>query len=163
MRRRENAELKMKIYFDTCVYCRPFDDQSQKRIEKETEAFARILKLAELGKVTIVSSDILIDELEEIVDPRKSVEVREFITICEEHVVFSEEIIKLAKSIEDKCGITGADALHIASSAETKYFITCDDFILLKDECITNFMKKRGYSVEVIGITKFMEDKKIWK
>ena len=107
MRRRENAELKMKIYFDTCVYCRPFDDQSQERI--------------------------------------------------------SEEIIKLAKSIEDKCGITGADALHIASSAETKYFITCDDFILLKDECITNFMKKRGYSVEVIGITKFMEDKKIWK
>ena len=101
MRRRENAELKMKIYFDTCVYCRPFDDQSQERIEKETEAFARILKLAELGKVTIVSSDILIDELEEIVDPRKSIEVREFITICEEHVVFSEEIIKLAKSIEE--------------------------------------------------------------
>ena len=29
------------------------------RIEKETEAFARILKLAEMGKVIIVSSDIL--------------------------------------------------------------------------------------------------------
>lgn len=52
----------MKIYFDTCVYCRPFDDQSQERIEKETEAFAKILKLAELGKVTIVSSDVLIDK-----------------------------------------------------------------------------------------------------
>lgn len=155
--------MKMKIYFDTCVYCRPFDEQSQERIEKETEAFAKILKLAELGKVTIVSSDVLIDELEEIVDPRKSIEVREFITICEEYVVLSEEIIKLAKGIEDKCGITGADALHIASSAETKYFITCDDFILLNEKCINNFMKKRGYSVEVIGITKFMGDKKIWK
>ena len=154
--------MKMKIYFDTCVYCRPFDDQSQERIEKETEAFAKILKLAELGKVTIVSSDVLIDELEEIVDPRKSVEVREFITICEEYVVLSEEIIKLAKSMEDKCGITGADALHIASSAETKYFITCDDIILLKEKCITNFMKKRGYGVEVIDIVKFVEEKR-WK
>jgi predicted nucleic acid-binding protein len=152
--------LKMKIYFDTCVYCRPFDDQSQERIEKETEAFAKILKLAELGKVTIVSSDVLIDELEEIVDPRKSIEVREFITICEEHVVLSEEIIKLAKSIEDKCGITGADALHIASSAETKYFITCDDFILLKERCINNFMKKRGYGAEVIDIVRFVEEKR---
>ena len=122
--------MKLKIYFDTCVYCRPFDDQSQERIEKETEAFAKILKLAELGKATIVSSDVLIDELEEIVDPRKSVEVIEFMTICEEYVVLSEEIIKLARGIEDKCGITGADALHIASSAETKYFITCDDFVV---------------------------------
>lgn len=154
--------MKMKIYFDTCVYCRPFDEQSQERIEKETEAFAKILKLAELGKVTIVSSDVLIDELEEIVDPRKSIEVREFITICEEYVVLSEEIIKLAKGIEDKCGITGADALHIASSAETKYFITCDDFILLKGECINNFMKKGGYGVEVIDIVRFVEEKR-WK
>jgi hypothetical protein len=29
----------MKIYLDTCIYCRPFDDQSQDRIEKETKAF----------------------------------------------------------------------------------------------------------------------------
>jgi hypothetical protein len=110
---------KMRIYLDTCVYCRPFDDQSQDRIEKETKAFIEILKLAEMGKVTIVSSDVLIGR------------------------------------------VTGADALHIASSGETKYFITCDGFILLKDECINNFMEKRGYSVEVTSITKFMEDKRI--
>ncbi len=53
----------MKIYLDTCIYCRPFDDQSQDRIAKETEAFAKILKLAELGKVIIVGSDVLSDEL----------------------------------------------------------------------------------------------------
>lgn len=153
----------MKIYLDTCIYCRPFDDQSQDRIAKETEAFAKILKLAELEKVIIVGSDVLSDEIEEIVDSRKSIEVREFITICEEHVELSEEIIKLARSIEDECRITGADALHIASSTDTKYFITCDDFIFLKDKCINNFMKKRGYGVEVISITNFMEDKRIWE
>jgi len=66
---------EMGIYLDTCIYCRPFDDQSQDRIAKETEAFAKILKLAELGKVIIVGSDVLSDELDEIVDTRKSMEV----------------------------------------------------------------------------------------
>jgi len=69
------------------------------------------------------------------------------------------EIIKLARRIEEECRITGADALHIASSTGTKHFITCDDFILLKDKCINNFMKKRGYSIKVIDIVRFVEDK----
>ena len=155
--------MKMKIYFDTCVYCRQFDDQTQNRIKNETEAFVNVLKLGEMGIVTIVSSDVLIDEIEEIVDPRKRSEVREFITICGVHVALSEEIIKLARDMEDECKITGADALHIASSAGTKYFITCDDYILLKGECIKDFMKKRGYRIDVISITKFKEDKKIWR
>ena len=155
--------MKMKIYFDTCVYCRPFDDQTQNRIKKETEAFVNVLKLGEIGIVTVVSSDVLIDEIEEIVDPRKRGEIREFIRICGVHVALSEEIIKLARDMEDECKITGADALHIASSAGTKYFITCDDYILLKGKCITDFMKKRGYRIDVISITKFKEDKKIWR
>lgn len=154
---------RMKIYLDTCVHCRPFDDQSQDRIEKETKAFIEVLKFAELGKVIIVSSDVLIDELEEIVDPRKSSEVKEFVNICKEHVELSEEIIKLARRVVEECKITGADALHIASSGGTKYFITCDDFILLKDKCINNFMKRMGYSVEVIDIVRFVEDKRIWE
>ena len=51
--------MKMEIYFDTCVYCRPFDDQTQNRIKKETAAFVNVLKLGEMGIVTIVSSDVL--------------------------------------------------------------------------------------------------------
>jgi predicted nucleic acid-binding protein len=151
----------MKIYLDTCVYCRPFDDQSQDRIEKETKEFIEVLKFAELGKVIIVSSDVLIDELEEIVDPRMSSEVKEFIKICKEHVELSEEIIKLARRVEGECRITGADALHIAASGGTKYFITCDEYILSKDECINKFMKRKGHGVEVIDIVRFVEDKRI--
>jgi len=153
----------MEIYLDTCVYCRPFDDQSQDRIEKETKEFIEVLKFAEQRKVIIVSSDVLMDELEEIVNPRKSSEVKEFIKICKEHVELSEEIIKLARRVEEECRITGADALHIAASGGTKYFITCDEYILSKDECINNFMKRKGYSVEVIDIVRFVEDKRIWE
>lgn len=50
---------------DTCIYCRPFDDQSQDQIKKETEAFARLLEIAAVGEIILVSSDVLIDELEE--------------------------------------------------------------------------------------------------
>lgn len=154
---------RMKIYLDTCIYCRPFDDQSQERIEKETKAFIEVLKLAEMGEVVIVSSDVLIDELEEIVDSRKSSEVKEFVKICKEHVELSEEIIKLARRVEEECRITGADALHIAASGGTKYFITCDDFILLKDTCINKFMRRRGHSVEIMDIVRFVEEKGIWE
>ena len=65
--------------------------------------------------------------------------------------------------MEEECRITGADALHIASSAETKYFITCDDFILLKDKCINKFMRRRGHSVEIMDIVRFVEEKGIWE
>jgi len=44
------------------------------------------------------------------------------------------QIIKLARQMEKECRITGADALHVASSAGARYFITCDGFILLKDD-----------------------------
>jgi hypothetical protein len=148
----------MEIYFDTCVYCRPFDDQTQNRIKNETAAFVNVLKLGEMGIVTIVSSDVLIDEIEEIVDPRKRSEVREFITICGVHVALSEEIIKLARDMEDECTITGADALHIASSAGTKYFITCDDYILLKGECIIAILGGEGDSVRDIRERRMKSD-----
>jgi len=36
-----------RIYLDNCVYNRPFDDQSQKRIFLETIAFITLLELVE--------------------------------------------------------------------------------------------------------------------
>ncbi len=49
----------MKIYLDTSVYNRPFDDQTQPRIWLETLALALILQLVEAGEVTLVNSSVL--------------------------------------------------------------------------------------------------------
>ena len=38
-----------RIYLDNCVYNRPFDDQSQRRIFLETIAFITLLELVEKG------------------------------------------------------------------------------------------------------------------
>ena len=49
----------MKIYLDTSVYNRPFDDQTQPRIWLETLALALILQLVEAGEATLVNSSVL--------------------------------------------------------------------------------------------------------
>ncbi len=38
------SEKMKRIYLDTCVWCRPFDEPSQ-RVTEEAEAFFRILRL----------------------------------------------------------------------------------------------------------------------
>ena len=49
----------MKIYLDTSVYNRAFDDQTQPRIWLETLALALILQLVEADEVTLVNSSVL--------------------------------------------------------------------------------------------------------
>lgn len=49
----------MKIYLDTSVYNRAFDNQSQPRIWMETLALALVLQLVEAGEATLVNSSVL--------------------------------------------------------------------------------------------------------
>ncbi len=53
---------KVKVYLDTSVYNRPFDDQSQTRVRLETEAFLSILAKALAGAIVIISSSALLYE-----------------------------------------------------------------------------------------------------
>ena len=48
-----------RLYLDTSVYNRPFDDVSQPRIWFEALAFAAILQMRESGSVELVNSDVL--------------------------------------------------------------------------------------------------------
>ncbi len=58
----------MRIYFDNCSLQRPLDDQSQPRIEWETEAIIRILSYCETGNLTLVSSEVLLAEINDTSD-----------------------------------------------------------------------------------------------
>jgi hypothetical protein len=51
------------LYFDTNVLCRPFDDQTIKRIQRETEAFERILEKIRAKEAAFITSDILVFEI----------------------------------------------------------------------------------------------------
>ena len=49
----------MKVYLDTSVYNRPFDDQTQPRIWLETLAFALILQMVEAESIQLITSSVL--------------------------------------------------------------------------------------------------------
>ena len=57
--------MKKRIYLDTCVWCRPFDEPSQ-RVTEETGAFFRILRMVNEEEVVITSSVVLDDEIDRI-------------------------------------------------------------------------------------------------
>jgi hypothetical protein len=55
-------KAKARIYLDTSVYNRPFDNQNQAQIRLETEAFLSILEKVISGALIIVSSSVLLYE-----------------------------------------------------------------------------------------------------
>jgi hypothetical protein len=57
--------LSMKIYLDTCSLHRPLDSKTQIRIALESEAILGILTLCESGSLELVSSEVLIFEVEQ--------------------------------------------------------------------------------------------------
>ena len=52
----------MRLYFDLCVYNRPFDYQGQERVALETSAFIFLLDKIEKGYHVLIASDALIYE-----------------------------------------------------------------------------------------------------
>lgn len=129
------------------------------RIAEETMAFISILELAETRNVSIVNSDILEDELEEILSQEKRSEIQMLMTICENFVELSDEIVDFAKELQKNCNLSGGDALHLASACNSaQFFLTCDDFILEKTKCIEELIQEKGYALRVENPIDFIEE-----
>jgi predicted nucleic acid-binding protein len=127
----------MKIYLDTSVYNRPFDNQSQPRIWMETLALALVLQLVEAGEATLVNSSVL-----EFENTRNPIPLRrDWMTRCLKlstvHQSVNESIRVRASALE-KHGLKAIDALHTACAefAEVDYFLVCDDRLLKKKKHI---------------------------
>ena len=56
----------MKVYLDTCSLNRPLDDKRQPRVALEAEAVLTVLTLCETGQLVLVSSDVLLFEIQRI-------------------------------------------------------------------------------------------------
>ena len=128
----------MKIYLDTSVYNRPFDDQTQPRIWLETLALALVLQLVEADEATLVNSTVL-----EFENSRNPFSLRQdWVSRCLEQATdyqrVNESIRERAESLE-KHGLKAIDSLHVAcaESAGADYFLTCDDRLLKKQKHIS--------------------------
>ena len=122
---------EVKVYLDNCCFNRPYDDQTQLRIELETKAKLHIQRLIADKKIMLVSS--VVAEYENSKNPyqtRKAV-IQDFLQHAIEYVDNSDEIENMVEEIEKK-GIKSKDAAHLACAiyAKCDYFITTDDRVL---------------------------------
>ena len=120
----------LKIYLDNCCYCRPFDDLTLDKTQREAAAVQKIAALAKNGKITLVSSQFVKYEMEQIQLEQKRNNVLGFYH-CDEYYVLTRKIEKLAKYYQT-FGLKTFDNLHLAVSETNgvNYLLTTDiDFV----------------------------------
>ena len=125
----------MRIYLDCCCIQRPFDDQTQPRIKVETEAVLAILASVQTSDISLISSEALEYEISRIPDTRRRNEVLAILSLANERLEVTQEVVTLAQSLESR-GIPPMDSVHLAlaSTARVDYFGTCDDKLLRRGQ-----------------------------
>ena len=135
--------MKTVIYLDTCCIQRPLDSKSHLRITLEAEAVLGILSLVETGKVNLVSSEILLFEINRNSNQIRKEYALEVISKAKEFMSMNPKIEKRSRELVD-LGIHFLDAVHLASAedAHVDYFCTCDDGFLKKTKKISGLKVK---------------------
>ena len=122
---------KLRVYLDNSCFNRPYDDQSQLRIELETKSKLFIQKLITDKKIDLVIS--YISELENSDNPFavRQIAIEDFFKYSVLNIEENDEIISIAENIK-KTGVKTKDSLHVACAifAECDYFLSTDKRLL---------------------------------
>jgi len=123
--------IRPKIYLDICCFNRPYDDQSQLRIEIETKAKLFIQQLVERHEIDLVWSYMLDYENSRNIYTQKRIAIQEWQLLATNDINETPEIIQHSEEIQ-KTGIKNVDSLHIACAidANCNYFISVDRRLL---------------------------------
>ena len=148
-----------KIMLNTNVYGRPFDDKTNPDVKSEAEYAERIIELAELKKVKIITPDILYAELSLINDQRKrDIILSEINSISHERISTDSKIHGLAEElniiIRDY-----SDDLHIASAAISgcDCLVTCDKQLVKAKSKIERFLLSKSYKLAIVTPKEFID------
>ncbi|MDR0694217.1 MAG: PIN domain-containing protein [Prevotellaceae bacterium] len=123
--------MKQRIYLDNCCFNRPYDEQSNQKIQFEARAKLFIQELVMNKDVELVWSYILKFENSKNPFTAKKDAIAQWETLSVLFVDASNEIVSLAENIT-QTGIKTTDALHIACAitANCNYCITVDNHML---------------------------------
>ena len=121
----------MFIYLDTCCLNRPYDDQSQPRIQLEAGAVLAILQRITSGEVQLANSSVLQFEIHRIADQTRRNGILHFLS-------YSSSFQPLTPGIEQRgiefnsLGFKRLDALHLAAAEALNVdaMLTTDDQLL---------------------------------
>lgn len=120
----------MRIYLDNCCYNRLFDEKTQERVRRESDAIKAILIARQ---DIIIGGNILRSEIDKIKDVGKKLSVISlYMQAVTETVAINEEVINRAKGIMEQANIKQMDALHLscAISGNADIFLTVDDKLI---------------------------------
>jgi predicted nucleic acid-binding protein len=147
----------VRIYLDTSVYGRPFDDQSQERVRQEAEAFVDILAAVVAGRLICLNSDILRLEVRRNPSTAERERIDDFLTRCADAVAESAEVLHLAQALQ-QLTLRVHDALHLVSAAvgRADYFLTCDDRLVNRAGEIQAMLATRGIPITVMNPRTFL-------
>ena len=130
---------KAKIYLDNCCFNRPYDDQTQQRIQFESAAKLMIQSFIVDGHIDFVWSYVIEFENAKNPFPEKRDTILAFKRYACEVIAPNTAIEESAKALQQK-GFKTYDSLHVACAiyAGCDYFLTVDDRALKKqcDEII---------------------------
>ncbi len=124
----------MRVYLDNCCYNRPYDNQSQIRIQLESQAKLYIQDQIRLHKIELVTSYVLDYENDNNRSIQKKTLINRFMKEYSSFYVSNlreSEIRQIASSIM-QTGVKEKDAYHVGCAilAECDYFISTDDRLL---------------------------------
>lgn len=141
----------MKIYLDNCCLQRPLDSRGSTRIVLEAEAVLGVLTLLESGGIELVSSEVLLFEIDRTPNSVRQAYALEVLSKTRLLVKLDEHIEKRAAGLV-RLGIKPLDALHLASAekAHADCFCTCDDRMLKKAQTITHLKTRVVSPIELI-------------
>ena len=141
----------MKVYFDLCVYNRPFDDQTQPRIMMESLGVVTIMALIGGKQIHSINSFVLDYENRKNPKPENRSLIENLLAESSEFVHWNDNIARRAFELENN-GIMGMDALHVACAEEASadYFVSCDDVL------VRRLNKIDDIKVQAVGLLEFI-------
>ena len=139
----------IRVYMDNCCFNRPYDDQSQIRIEIETKAKLFIQRRIAEGNIELVWSYMMDFENGNnlYLEKRNAIAGWKYLAVA--YVDEREDIILSAEKIA-ATGVKESDSLHIAAAivGGCDYFVTTDDRI----------QKYRTEQIKIVNPIEFFRD-----
>lgn len=141
----------MKIYLDVCSIQRPLDTKTQIRIVLEADAILGIITACEANEIELVSSDILLLEINRNPHRNRRDYALQVLSIATEFVEIDSHVEKRAR-VFNTLTIKTLDAFHLAlaEKAEVDYFCTCDDKLSKKARSISDLKVKVVSPIDLI-------------
>jgi len=140
----------MKIYLDACSLQRPLDNKNQIRVALEAEAILGVLALCEAGELELISSEVLVFEVERTPQLSRREYGLEILAKARTFVSLSDIVEDRARTFT-AAGVKPLDALHLASAeaAHVDFFCTCDDRFLKKARSLPDLNTKLVSPIEL--------------